>query len=676
MISLKRWQVAVLAAVPIAIAVGLISVALVQLHTWGLSWVWAIVAVALAGWRWLLGRWTRPVVASLEAAIADLNLPEVSKASTAAQKSLAQSPGQSPPMAPPSVAEAERQALALLTQIIAEAQQDGPLWENWDQFWGRCTTLVAGVARIYHPEVPDPLLEIYVPQAYGLLRGTVDDLDRWMAQLSPVLGRVTVGQAYRAYGIYQRLEPAARKLLRLWGWGQWLLNPAAAAARFLSQPLGDRANQQLLANLNQLLREAALQNLCRRAIALYGGSTLPADTFQVAPPAPAPAQTATVRSLLERAEPPEPIAQQPVNLLLIGRTGAGKSSLINGLFDENLAETDVLPSTEAVKSYRWSAPTGETLNLWDTPGYEQVDRGEFRDRVLAAALAADLTILVTPATDPALAMDGELLDGVARLRRDQGEADGRAIVVVTQVDRLRPVREWQPPYLWRTGDRPKERNIREAIAYRQEVLGDRADVVLPVVLPDGAGRAGWGLEELAAALVDHLEPAKQVRLARFFNRLDRRAIAAARIIDKYVFQMSTTQGLAAMLKSPVLHFLSVMTTGQASLATVLAEQIPVEQLPVVIGKLQLAYELFDFLLGDRGPDLTEIAQESEAIATETEDKKTLTFDLMRLWPILTAGGHPPDRDARALGHALLEYWLEGLSIEGLHQRYRDRLQDG
>ncbi|MCG9885759.1 MAG: 50S ribosome-binding GTPase [Cyanobacteria bacterium] len=672
MISLKRWQWVVLALPPIAIAVALISIALVQLHTWGLSWIWAIVAVVLVGWRWLLGRWTRPVVASLEAAIADLDLPETSSA-----------PKTFPQTAPPPAAEAERQALALLAQVIEEARQDGPLWENWDQFWGRCTTLVAGVARSYHPEVPDPLLEIYVPQAYGLLRGTVDDLDRWMAQLSPVLGRVTVGQAYRAYGVYQRLEPTARKLLRLWGWGQWLLNPAAAAARFLSQPLGDRANQQLLANLNQLLREAALQNLCRRAIALYGGSTLPAETFQVAPPVPAQSQTATVRSLLERAEPPEPIAQRPVNLLLIGRTGAGKSSLINGLFDENLAETDVLPSTAAVRPYRWRAPTGETLNLWDTPGYEQVDQGEFRDRVLAAAIAADLTILVTPATDPALAMDGELLDGVARLRREQGEADGRAIVVVTQVDRLRPVREWRPPYGWRTGDRPKEQHIREAVAYRQKVLGDRAAVVLPVVLPDGAGREGWGLDDLAAALMDHLEPTKQVRLARFFNRLDRRAIAAARIIDKYVFQMSTTQGLTAMLKSPVLHFLSIMTTGQASLAAVLAEQIPVEQLPVVIGKLQLAYELFDFLRGDRPSDLTAIAQEpsnTEASAeTDAIDgisgEKSLTFDLKRLWPIVTTGGHPPDRDARALGYALLEYWLEGLSIEELHRRYRDRLQD-
>lgn len=662
MISLKPWQAVVLAAVPIAIAGGLGAVALVQLHTWGLSWIWAIVALLLGGWRWLLGRWTRPVVSSLEAAIADLDkLPTPE-----------QSPKNSPTISPPTAPEAQAQALKLLAQVMAEAQQDGPLWDNWDQFWGRCTTLVAGVAQSYHPEVPDPLLEIYVPQAYGLLRGTVDDLDRWMAQLSPVLGQVTVGQAYRAYGVYQRLEPTARKLWRVWGWGQWLLNPAAAAARFLSQPVDQRANQQLLANLNQLLREAALQNLCRRAIALYGGSTLPADTFQLTPPAPPKAQTATVRSLLERAEPPEQVAQQPVNLLLIGRTGAGKSSLINGLFEAPLAETDVLPSTADLRPYRWSAPTGEALTLWDTPGYEQVDRAEFRDRVVAAALAADVTILVTPATDPALAMDGDLLDEVARLREDQGVGADRAIVVVTQVDRLRPVREWQPPYDWRTGDRPKERHIREAVAYRQEVLGDRGAVMLPVVLPDGAGREGWGLDALAAALIDHLEPAKQVRLARFFNRLDRRAIAAARIIDKYVFQMSTTQGLAAMLKSPVLHFLSLLTTGQSSLAAVLAQQIPVEQLPVVIGKLQLAYELFDFLRGDRAQALTAIAQESD---DEAEGEPPLTFDLMRLWPIVTTGGYPPDRDAQALGYALLEYWLEGLSIEALHQRYRDRLQD-
>ena len=47
--------------------------------------------------------------------------------------------------------------------------------------------------------------------------------------------------------------------------------------------------------------------------------------------------------------------------------------------------------------------------------------------------------------------------------------------------------------------------------------------------------------------------------------------------------------------SSVLQFISTVTTGSPALAHLLAEKIPVEELPVVIGKLQMAYDLFSLL---------------------------------------------------------------------------------
>ena len=55
------------------------------------------------------------------------------------------------------------------------------------------------------------------------------------------------------------------------------------------------------------------------------------------------------------------------------------------------------------------------------------------------------------------------------------------IVVVNQVDRLRPIREWEPPYNWRSGTRPKEISIREAINYRATLLNTK---ILPLVTWD------------------------------------------------------------------------------------------------------------------------------------------------------------------------------------------------
>jgi predicted GTPase len=637
MLRLQLWQWIVLAT-PIATTIAfLLTAAGWQIHAWGLNWIWGVITLVLVGWRWLLVKWTQPAIVEIEAAIAQVNQELESDRGGANPKSKIQNPKSSD--------DPTNQAEAVLEKILQSAQDDRPLWEDWPTFWQRCQELVVAIAGIYHPEVKYPLLNIYIPQAYGLIRGTVDDLDLWMQKLSPALNQVTVGQAYQAYEVYRKLEPSARKLWQVWNWAQWVLNPVAALARRASLRYGDRANQQLLVNLSQLLRTAALRNLCRQAIALYSGNNLPTAEFTPVTPTLPSAQTQTLKEILAQAKPIEEVEQKPVNLLLVGRTGAGKSSLINTLFQADLAVVDLLPSTDRLQDYHWETKTGEALTLWDTPGYEQVNREDLRQLVLDRAQIADLLLLVTPALDPALQMD---VDFLASLKAEV--ADLKAIAVVTQVDRLRPIREWEPPYDWQTGERPKEVAIREATSYRAGVLGDLGYGVLPIVTADSqTGRASWGIEALSVALLEAIAPAKKLRLARFLRDLDARTVAAAQIIDRYTFQMTTSQGLTALLKSPVLHFVSTLTTGSPALAYLLAEKVPVEQLPLVIGKLQMAYELFSLL--------------------SPSNNNPLDFDLRSLWPLLLENSAAPDRNAWAFGHALVEYWTQNLTVDRLRERF-------
>lgn len=624
MIKLQPWRWIVLALPPLAI-VGFVMVAAgTQIHDWGMSWIWAVVAVVLVAWRWLLARWLKP----LKQPMADV-LKQ-------AEEELVMAVESATPNTP-----AGLEAEAALEGILAQAQADPPVWEDWNPFWDRCREVVTVVAQAYHPEVKYPLLNIYVPDAYGLLRGTVDEMDRWMDQLSPVLGQVTVGQAVQGYEVYRKLEPVAGKLWQAWGWAQWFLNPAAAAARTLSQPASQGANQQLLGNLSLLLREAALRNLYRQAVALYGGR-LP-DMPMPAEKAPALPQvkTQTLRDILDQAAPADSLDDKPLNLLLVGRTGAGKSSVINTLFDANLAEVDVLPSTDTIRTYHWQADSGETLTLWDSPGYEQAEREDYREALLNCAHQADLLLLVTPALDPALQMDADLLQDMRIAVPDLG-----TIAIVTQVDRLRPLREWDPPYDWQWGQRPKETSIREATQYRQTQLGEWCDRVLPLVTADSAtGRSSWNADRLAATLLESIDPTQELRLARFLQDRDSKVVAAARLIDRYRLQMSTTQGLAAFLKSPILQFLATLTTGTPTLAYLLAEQIPIEQLPVVIGKLQLAYDLYK-------------------VVAPAE----VQLDLLSLWPLLLEHNAHPDRAAWAFGHAMVEHWTQSLTLDHTRQR--------
>ena len=629
MIKLKGWQIGVL-ALPIVAVGGLVTTAaLIQIHTWGLDWLWAVVIVMLLAWRFLLLRWLAPS-AETEFLTADFS---------------PQALGQFP-----ATTAQDQQAQARIQTLLQTARQDPPPWDNWPLFWQRMQALLTEVALIYNPTVKRPLLHIYVPQAYRLMRDTVEDVDRWMMTLGPVLNRVTVGQAIQAYELYEKLAPAARWGLQAWNWVQWITNPAVAVTKVATQGSQTKANQELLANLGQLLREQTLRALGVRAMALYGSKTvlptLAEPTLEIKTP-----QTETLADILTQASdlntPPRP----PLNLLIAGRTGAGKSSLINTLFTTPQTQTNVLPNTAELSSYRWQNPQGEDLILWDSPGYEQINRPDYQAQVVKALQQTDVLILVTPALDPALQMDLEFLTQV-----NAATPDIPILILVSQVDKLRPIREWQPPYDWQYGQRPKESAMRAALSYRREYFQAYTTHLLPMVMADPSrDRPDWGEMELIETLLGLIDPAQQARLGRCLKNRNLRVAAARQIIDRYALIMGSAQGITSVLKGPLLQFISTFLTGSPAAAWVLAEKLPLEKSPVILAKVQMALELFS-LLGDA--------------------RSVNNFNLAQIWPLLLFAEGSLAAQAWALGQTLVEYWsMNGNSDTAtgsvnLEKRYR------
>src|SRR5258708_27321073 len=72
--------------------------------------------------------------------------------------------------------------------------------------------------------------------------------------------------------------------------------------------------------------------------------------------------------------------------------------------------------------------------------------------------------------------------------------------------------EWRPPYDWQKGERPKERNIREAVAAAAEQLGDLVDGVVPACTAEGKL---FGIDEaILPALAMRLDEARVVSVLR------------------------------------------------------------------------------------------------------------------------------------------------------------------
>ncbi|HWE35566.1 MAG TPA: GTP-binding protein [Isosphaeraceae bacterium] len=127
-------------------------------------------------------------------------------------------------------------------------------------------------------------------------------------------------------------------------------------------------------------------------------------------------------------------AQRPVDLAVFGVVNAGKSSLINALARQQVAETSpVGGTTTEVKATGWREVVAEigpvAVRLIDTPGLEEVG-DEARERLaLEAARKADLIIFIT----------AEDLTASAQVAIERLRVVGKPIVVaVNKMDLLDP----------------------------------------------------------------------------------------------------------------------------------------------------------------------------------------------------------------------------------------------
>src|SRR5262249_51461138 len=158
--------------------------------------------------------------------------------------------------------------------------------------------------------------------------------------------------------MHQKLQPAYkvyRLLYPLWNWKNALFQLTVT----------DRLFDVTKETLGQWLLKWYIDRIGYHAVELYSGKLLLTRRFGEEPvrtAAPHPAGTHADG----HGETPESL-----RVLVLGQVKAGKSSLVNALFGEVKAATDVVPTTAQLTSYVLQrADLDGTLTISDMGGYE------------------------------------------------------------------------------------------------------------------------------------------------------------------------------------------------------------------------------------------------------------------------------------------------------------------
>lgn len=514
-IAMSRWRlvvVAILLAAPFIALAALGSYYLWHENLWRFAW-WPLAAFMALGYC-LAWHWQR-------------------------RRKLLPPPEAAPPR---HWTQRDREAWKLVEARAEAAAQLPP--DKFTDFNFYVTTgeeLALELARFYHPDAPDPISQLTIPEMLAVIELASHDLAELVDRYLPGGHLLTINhmrQARQAADWYQKGSNV-----------YWLIaavfSPVNTAARYLASKAGmSKPWRMLQQNLLIWFYTAYVHRLGTYLIDLHSGRLrVGARRYRE-----------LLEGIADDAASAGPQAAgsadevRRVTVTLLGQVKAGKSSLINALLGEQRALTDVLPATNEMDRYELQPPGLPTrLVLLDTVGYGHAGPKADQLRVTGeTAQQSDLLLLVLHARNPARQADAALLNSLRHWYAARSDLRMPPIVgVVTHIDLLSPALEWSPPYNWQEPTRPKEKQIAAALEAVREQLGEYLAGIVPLCTEQGKV---YGVEEsLLPAVTELLDEGHAVALLRciraeidtakvrrIFRQLKEAAHSAARVLWQHL----------------------------------------------------------------------------------------------------------------------------------------------
>lgn len=386
------------------------------------------------------------------------------------------------------------------------------------------------VARHFHADSKYPVLEFPLPYLLKLIALVCEDIQHDVLDKIPGSHAVRVGDLLRA----KQAVDTFTKLQSVFNVGHWLFNWSGGKLAKARNLLVRQGLNTVTHEISQRLIGAYIGKLGYYAIQLYSGQITLEDI--------APTDRLSPDSKEDIAESEaRQLSMEPLRFLILGQVSSGKSSLINALFGEIKSAEGLLPTTAEITPYLLERDSLQHVILLDSAGY-----GGLMPQDPAALkqewAKVDVILMVCNAAQAARQADAQQLTVIRQYFQEQrpNQALPVIIAVATHCDRLRPVREWQPPYNIQQPDNPKADSIRQACVAIAQDLNLPLDHIVPVCL--APEKPAYNVEDGLMPLIhEHLNDAQRVRYLRclrqqqaqsYWQQWRAQAIQAGQVIFK------------------------------------------------------------------------------------------------------------------------------------------------
>lgn len=401
--------------------------------------------------------------------------------------------------------ERDQQAWQAVETLAEQIKQQDKLDLDQAESWlGLGRRVLAEVARHYRPDAKNPELEIPATELLRIVEQVSHDLHRQMRDHLPFSHLITLADGLNLHNWIDRLSHA-HTVVRL---SRMVLNPLAGVLSETGGYAQGKALALTLPHLRNWLLDNYLQKIGYYAILLYSGRmAVEADKIDRI-------SDKSRQNHRQTEAQHERLEQEPLRILVAGQTNAGKSTLINTLFDSPRAATDVVSCTEELTPYRLDRNDRLSGLIFDTPGYGE--QSNWLERNRDELDKTDLVLLLCDANNAARAADLHFLQAFRHhFQAHPNRKQPPLLLVVTHIDQLRPLREWQPPYEIAQPENPKAKNIRAAVdAIQQDLALPHNTAIVPVSLSDNGGLGPYNVDALLVAMGQQIDEAQQARLLR------------------------------------------------------------------------------------------------------------------------------------------------------------------